>query len=201
MNNINPVYWIMIGIIIVLILVIGFLWYGKSNFSANVQARNFSQSIDNDKVIIVSGWNEDELKKILDDFQKMYHNQGYPSYAINTTKQNESQYKLTFPNDIHPLLFIFLINYLAYPFNFDLKTHSIVVAGSTTLNADYQGLNQAFIGQKAVFYIPKNDSAHDVVYMVTKQGGSLSLNLTTGDWKDTDQANLNTLAKELQSEW
>jgi hypothetical protein len=200
MNSINHIQWLIILAIIIVISAVFFNLYIKNNSTSSIVTKEFLASPHNDKLILVSGWNKDELQKILTDFNKMYQNQGYPAYVISTTKLNANQYRLTFPEDIHPLLFIFLINYLAYPFNFDLKTHTITVAGSTTLNVDYEGLNPIFIGQKAIFYIPEHDSVHDAVYMLTSQGDCLSSKLTTGEWNAVNQKNLNALAKQLQTE-
>jgi hypothetical protein len=145
------------------------LWFGPAT-PQQTNVTPFVPDPKNDKVIVVKGWDENELRKIFADFIKTYENEGYPPYSIEPHKQQERLYRLQFPKDIHPLLFTFLINYMAYPFDFDLTNRSILVAGKTTLTRGFEGLDQSLIGEKALLYLPENDQDHAVVYMHTSSG-------------------------------
>ena len=135
--------------------------------SEQADVASFVPDPNNDKVIIVRGWDDNELGKVVGDFINTYENDGYPAYTIEPHKQGEKTFRLTFPKDIHPLLFTFLVNYAAYPFDLDLSHRSIVVAGKTTLTSLFEGVDPSLIGQKAILYLPENDQDHDVVYLHT----------------------------------
>ena len=157
---------------------------------------SFTPDPDNDKVIVVKGWNEDELGKMLDDFIDA-DKSGAASYKIEIDKRDEDLYSLTFPQDIHPAVFGFLINYLAYPTNFGLSGRSIVVAGKTVLTSDFQGIPQSLVGNKAIVYIPENDQDYDVVYLQTETGATLANFFSDGVWRKVNDARLSSEVKML----
>src|SRR5947207_723783 len=133
----------------------------------------FTPDPDNDKIVAVKGWNEDELKRMLDDFIDA-DTSGVASYKIEVEKRDEDLYSLTFPQDIHAAVFGFLVNYLAYPKNFGLAGRSIIVAGKTRLSSDFQGIPQSLLGNKAIIYLPENDQDYDVVYLQTETGVTMA---------------------------
>src|SRR5687767_12373734 len=121
---------------------------GATNQSA--PASKFSPNPMNDKVILVKGWNETEIQKIVTDFIATYEKDGYPAYTIEHHKLEDIAFRLTFPKDIHPLLFTFLVNYVAYPFELDFKNRSVIVGAKTTLSVEFEGLDSSFNGKKAI---------------------------------------------------
>jgi len=151
----------------------------------------------NDKVILVKGWNEVEIRKIINDFIEMYESDGYPDYSIEPHKQEENLFRLTFPKDIHPSLFTFLINYLAYPFDLNLNNRVILVCGRTTLSEAFKGVDLSFIGKKAFLYIPQNDQEHVVVYMQTESGINLAISFTEMKWRRVNDARLSGAVRDL----
>jgi hypothetical protein len=153
----------------------------------------------NDKVILVKGWNEQEVKKIVNDFIETYKDDGYPAYTIDFKEHQNNIFRLTFSKDIHPRLFTFLVNYLAYPFDLDLKNRSIIVSGKTTLSAAFDGLDPSLIGKKAILYIPENDQDHDVVYMQTDSGVNLANSFTEIKWRRVDAARLSAVVRDLMA--
>ena len=156
----------------------------------------FTPNPENDKLILVKGWNEDELRTILDDFVEEDRSDSLP-YKIEIHERHESLFNLAFPQDIHPMVFGFLVNYLAYPTNFDLSGRSIVVAGKTTLNLDFKGIPQTFVGEKAIVYVPENDQDYDVVYLRTETGGSLAISFAEDVWRNVKDARLSNEVKML----
>jgi len=158
--------WFLIAIIIIILITVACTVPRlRGSVSQQKSARPFTPDPHNDKQVFVQGWDETEMRKIIADFVKAYENDGYPPYSIEPHKQNDKLFRLQFPSDIHPLLFTFLVNYIAYPFDLDPENRRILVAGTTTLTRGYDGLDDSLIGRMALFYLPENDQDHDVVYM------------------------------------
>jgi hypothetical protein len=152
----------LVCVLVVLVAVVLFqnrrLFYSSAGQS---QIQRFVANPQNDKALVAYGWKIDELEKILSQFKA--------KYEIPNTKhiiQSEGdKLRVTFPDDLEPALFTFLVNYVQYPEGFDLKHRSIASAGTVTLSLDF-GLPSADLnGKKAVFYIPTNDREHDLVYV------------------------------------
>lgn len=160
-------------------------------------APTFTPNPGNDKVIFVKGWEQSEIKKIIHDFIEIYKDDGYPVYTIEPHKQSENLYRLTFPQDIHPRLFTFLVNYLAYAFDLDLKNRSIIVGGKATLSSGFEGIDSSLVGKKAILYIPENDQEHNVVYMRTESGDNLANSLGELKWRRVNDARLSNEVKNL----
>jgi hypothetical protein len=161
---------------------------GQVNESTPISS--FSPNPMNDKVILVKGWNETEIQKIIMDFIATYEGDGYPAYTIEPHKLNDLAFRLTFPKDIHPTLFTFLVNYVAYPFDLDLKNRSVIVGAKTTLSVEFDGLDSSFNGKKAILYIPEGDQDYNVVYMQTDSGVTLANSFTEIKWRRVNDAKL-----------
>lgn len=190
--------WLLVLIVLVALAAIACQSFrSKSTNSESPITHNFTPNSENDKVIMVKGWNEAEIRKIIHDFIETYKNDGYPAYTIEPHKQAENLYRLTFPQDIHPLLFTFLVNLLAYPFDLDFKNRPIVISGQTTLTSDFAGIDSSLLGKKAILYIPENDQDHDVVYMQTEAGINLANSFNDLKWRRVDNSRLSNKVKEL----
>lgn len=182
--------WLILLLVVVAVVTVGCISFrGKSTSSASAKPPSFTPNPQNDKVVLVKGWEENEIRKIVRDFIQTYENDGYPAYTIEPQKPSENLYRLTFPQDIHPRLFIFLVNYVAYPFDLDLKNRSIVVGGKTTLSAGFE-IDPALVGKKAIFYIPEKDEERSVVYMQTESGVTLAKSFSEMEWKRVDDPRL-----------
>lgn len=124
-------------------------------------AAQYVPNPENDKALIVYGWNSGEIRKILSDFAATYKLHGF-KYLIRTEDQ---PLRVVFPDDIEPDLFSFLVNYVQYPIGFDLKSRSIVSTGAVTLTPEFDLPSPALSGQRALFYVPTDDNEHDLVYV------------------------------------
>ena len=164
---------------------------------SKVELAPFVPDSKNDKVIMVTGWNEDELRKILDDFIEEDLS-GAPPYKIEIEKRYENSFRLTFPQDIHPTVFTSLVNYLAYPIGFGLKERSVTLVGKTTLDSAF-GISESLIGEKAIIYVPENDQDYTAVYMQTEAGASFATSLDEMIWRPADNARLSSEVKMLIS--
>lgn len=162
---------------------------------------SFTPDPNNDKVIIVSGWNGDELRGILDDFIAE-DTSGSPPLEVASQMQYDNCYRLTFPRDIHHLEFTALVNYLLYPIDFGTRDRSLAVVGKATLNSSFAGIPESLSGQKAVFYVPENDQDHDVVYLQTESGGNLAIRLLAGEstWQRRPVARMPVEVRRLSLE-
>lgn len=149
----------------------------------------------NDKAMTVSGWNEEELGKALDDFTGQ-DTLGSPP-KIDIQKRFENLYRLTFPADISVFDFMALVNYLNYPIDLGSPEREITVAGTTTLSSAFAGIPESLWGKKAILYVPENDEDHDVVYMQTEAGAfANSFNQDVG-WRRVDDPRLSGEVKAL----
>jgi hypothetical protein len=158
----------------------------------------FTPNPDNDKSILIQGWNEDELRQILADFVEEDISI-FAAFRIELEQRLGNSFALTFPEDVHPSEFLSLINYLAYPINFDPAGRCITVAGKTTLNSDFDGLPKSIEGAKAILYLPENDEDYDVVYLQTESGASFAKSFDEGVWRRTREARLSSAARLLAS--
>ena len=119
----------------------------------------------NEKAVIVSGWTNEELSAILTDFADMYSERLGDDFDYEVCPHDKSSTRITFPHNIPAEEFSFLINYLHYPKNYDLKARSISVVGKALLSEDFHPPGKSLVGQNAVFYIPSNDQDYDLVYV------------------------------------
>ena len=189
--------WLVISLLIALIPLPTML-FAKPVKSEDPQTDSspFTPDLENDKAILIRGWNEDELGKILDDFVETDLS-AFAAFRIEIQKRLENSFALTFPEDIHPDEFVCLINYLAYPFDFDLAGRSIVVAGKTTLNSDFDGLPKSFEGKKALLYLPENDDDYKVVYLQTESGENFAKSFNEGVWRKVKDPRLSSAVRSL----
>jgi hypothetical protein len=156
----------------------------------------FTPDPNNDKTILIQGWNEDELRMILDDFVEEDLS-AFAAFRIEIQKRLENSFALTFPEDLHPTEFASLIKYLAHPVNFDPAGRSIIVAGKTTLNSDFDGLPKSLEGKKALLYLPEDDADYDVVFMQTESGVTLAKSFNEGVWRKVKDARPSSVVMSL----
>jgi hypothetical protein len=139
----------------------------------------------NDKAITVSGWDEDELYRALQDFTSKDRSGSPP--RIEMTKHLEDRYRLTFPEDITVVDFAALINYLNYPIDLGSPERIIKVAGQTSLSPDFPGVPQSLWGETAILYVPADDDDYDVVYLQTETGPVFAFSFNQeGVWRQVD---------------
>jgi hypothetical protein len=183
--------WLLLAIVTVALIGLGCaIPRLRGNTSADTSVAAFTPDPRNDKAVLVQGWDETELRKIIADFIKNYESDGYPPYSIESHKQNDKLFRLQFPNDIHPLLFTFLVNYIAYPFDLDPANRQILVAGTTTLTRGYEGVSDSLVGRKALLYLPENDDDHTIVYMHFSDGTTYANSFHDLVWRRVIDARL-----------
>jgi hypothetical protein len=119
----------------------------------------------NGNEVVVRGWTNEELSGILTDFADMYEGDLGAHFDCEVHARDDASIRITFPHDIHAKQFSFLINYLQYPKNYDLKERSISVVGKAIISSKFKPPIKSLIGQTATFYVPKDDQDFDLVYV------------------------------------
>jgi hypothetical protein len=117
-----------------------------------------------DKELLVRGWSDTELRQILGDFQQVHRDRLPQNFSTEVQARDGGVLRVIFPADIQPRYFCFLINYVQYPKNFDLKSRTILVSGRATMRSDFLPSEQSLIGKRILFYIPADDKDYDVVF-------------------------------------
>ena len=165
--------------------VLAALLYGVSAFRAaqaqgSGTASPFVPDPNNGIRLSVRGWNRSELDKILLDFSKQY---GLPPAATKVTTQSDKVLVITFPNDIEPKLLLFLVNYVQYPRDFDLKQRAIAAVAHAALTPAFGLPDSALAGKRAAIYVPANDTDYDLVYVRIEPGSAYRISFTNLIWK------------------
>ena len=163
----------------------------------DINSTSFDPDPDNDKVIVVNGWDEAQLRVIIDGFMDE-RDSGGPDYEIELHQNETGDYRLAFPQDIHQSEFAALVNYLQYPIEFGIPEHDIAAVGRMTLSAAFDGIPKQLIGKKAVLYVPEDDEEHDVVYVQTESGTSYSYSFQDSSWDEVQAARLSAGVKRLR---
>ncbi len=157
-------------------------------------AGNFAIS---DKQLIVRGWSDTELRKIIGDFQQLYQDRLPPTFSTEVHAGDSGVLRITFPTDINPEFYCWLINYFQYPKSFDSKSRKILVAGRATISSDFLPANQSLIGKHITFYIPTNDKDYDVVFAQV-EGQSYEYPFTSERWQRVQEPRLPVGVSDLK---
>ena len=158
-----------------------FLWLPRTRTQTAPAAFQFVPDLKNDKTITVRGWREEELSTMVKDFAQMYQLSSEPK--ISRTDLGSEVLRLSFPDDLEPDKFSFLVNYLRYPKGFDLNGRIIGVLGRTTLSSQYNVPDPTLVGKKAEFYVPSNDDQFDRVYVRAELGQTYENSFAASKWR------------------
>jgi hypothetical protein len=150
-----------------------------------------------DKELLVRGWSDTELRQIIVDFQQIYHGRLPASFSTDIRAGDGSTLRVTFPADIAPEFFCWLINYVQYPKGFDLKTRTILVAGKATISSDFLPAEQSLVGKRIMFYIPTDDRDFDVVFGRV-DGQSYKYPFTSERWQSVQEPRIPAGVSELK---
>ena len=83
-----------------------------------------------------------------------------------------------------------MVNYVRYPKKFDLSHRSIGVLGRVVLTAAFGVPDSALIGNRAVIYVPSNDTEYDLVYARVESGRTYTIPFTSLIWEATGAARM-----------
>ena len=180
--------WLAIGAALVATVIVAAVAWQRTHATSAKAETAFQPNRLNDKVLIASGWTGPELSKILADFTTLYREQLRTDFIYEVHASGAMQ-RATFPNDIPPWLFLYLVNYAQYPKGFNLDGRSVLAAATATLTPDFELPAQALYGNKALFYVPANDVQFDVVYAQSR-GETWEIAFAAGEWKPVGDARM-----------
>jgi hypothetical protein len=108
--------------------------------------------------------------------------------TVAIKQENADRFAITFPKDIQPKILYFLVNYLQYPREFDLKNRSIAVVARVVLTPAFGAPDDVLSGKNAMIYVPANDTDYDLVYVRIEQGQAYKVSFTDLVWQPVDEA-------------
>jgi hypothetical protein len=150
-----------------------------------------------DKEVLVRGWSDTELRQIIRDFQQVYRDRLPQNFSTNVQAGDGGLLRLTFPSDIAPEFFCWLINYVQYPRDFDLKSRTILVVGRATISSDFLPSEQSLIGKRMMLYIPADDKDYDVVFAQV-DGQSYKYPFSSERWQRVQEPRIPVEVSELK---
>ena len=150
-----------------------------------------------DKELLVRGWSDRELRQIIGDFQRMYRDRLPSSFSTEVHAGDSGVLRVTFPTDIAPEFFCWLVNYVQYPKSLDLKSRTILVAGRATMSSDFLPCEESLVGKRIMFYIPADDRDFDVVFAQV-DGHSYKYPFTSERWQRVQEPRVPVGMSELK---
>lgn len=148
-----------------------------------------------DVVVLVKGWQLNELAKILRDFERKYELDSGTLRAVDA-KDGTSRIMLVQPLSADRVLY--LINYLHYPEGFDLAKRSPVALAVAHLVPAFGVTTPPLLGGTAAFYVPENDTNYDEVYAHVDNGSAFRVSFTDLSWKAVGESRQSNAVAALQ---
>jgi hypothetical protein len=158
----------------------------KAVVQDNRMTESFVPDPTNKTTLSVRGWTRGELDQMLGDFRKGYDLPDTSDWTVEA--KSGDIFTVAFPQDIQPKFFLFLVNYVRYPKNFDLANRLIGVLGRVVLTAAYGVPDPALIGKQAEIYVPADDDQYDEVYARVDHGAAYRISFTNLIWQPVREA-------------
>lgn len=133
----------------------------------------------NDKLILVSNVNHDDIKNALIKFCNMYNKDNY-AILPRLTQIAPRTFAITFPYDTNFSMFCFIVNFMKYPV--DINWNSDVVAWATTKRSD-EWITEKSLGKKVMLFLAEDDTEYDNVYLTTRDNIGYKLGFASGKEK------------------
>jgi hypothetical protein len=127
--------------------------------------------------LFVRGWNRTELDRILRDYFRLHQPPRSSAWRIAAAPNRTLM--ITFPGDIDPKPLFRLVNYIRYPNNSDLSRRPVGVLGHLVLTPAFDVPDAALLGQRAVIYVPANDTRYNLIYAKVESGSVYKIHLQT----------------------
>ena len=163
----------------VLILVLSFIWFNRKQRYETPQtpAVNLpTQEIPNDKLIVVSNGDHENLKRVLLEFCRNY-NELSIKVVPRINQLNDRDFAITFPYDIDFDKYCYLINYLVYPI--DIEWHPTVTAWATVSQSDVWRTEKT-INKRVMLFINVDDQDYDHIMLITEDNIGYKLGFALG---------------------
>lgn len=169
-------------IIIATIGVVALLaWFFFSNSGKNaeeiIENETDKEEIPNDKIIVAENIDFDELKKVIKASCGFYNNEEF-LVAARFIKIDETHAAITFPYDVEFDVFCYFVNCMINA-HFT-KLDPVIKAWATIKNNDNESYKHCN-NQRALFYIPEEDTEHDNVFFTTENNKCFKLSFDNED--------------------
>ncbi|MBX7459333.1 hypothetical protein K3152_13855 [Qipengyuania sp. 1NDH17] len=129
--------------------------------------------------LMVRGWSRAELADIFARFAAIY-NVGEPQIVETTART----YRLDWPDGLPEAQIWFAVNYVHYPFDFDL-TGRTIIAAAKVMAGHLSGIPG---DRSAILYIPENDTDHDRVHATDDSGDHYVGDFGDSQFRQTSEA-------------
>jgi hypothetical protein len=150
-------------------------------------AGEFLWAKENDKRVVVRGWNMPELRKILENFKSKYEDRLVVDFSIDV-RQDPCEFHLTFPSGIPTRELACLVVCLHDP-GLASDERSIEAAGFITVSSKDAPPDAALIGRDAVIYLPTDEQEVDVAH-VRVNDLTFQYSLSAGRWRSVTDPGL-----------
>jgi hypothetical protein len=135
--------------------------------------------IANDKLVLVSGISDTELRTVVTGFCNMYNKEKFKALP-RIIKLTDTTFAIKFPYDIDFETYCFFINYLQFPMELDRSVNTI---GWTTTKSTDSWITEKSANKKAMIYMPEIEDEYDNVYLTTEDNIGYKLGFAIGDEK------------------
>lgn len=132
---------------------------------------------ENDKLILVKGVTDADIKTVLKSFCKMY-NEERDTISLRLITLSENEFAITFPYDIEFDIFCYLVNYLQFPIE---TKWTAAITGWTTAPAVDDWVTEKTANKRAMLFISPDDTEYDNVYLTTFDNIGYKLGFAKGE--------------------
>lgn len=133
----------------------------------------------NDKIIVVSNVNHEDISKALTAFCNVYNKNDY-AVIPRLWSLSENSFAVTFPYDVDFATYCFAINFLKYPI--DIKWQAQVRAWATTKSGD-DWITDKSVNKKVMLFLAVDDKEYDNVFLTTQDNIGYKLGFAVGQTK------------------
>lgn len=138
-----------------------------------------TNKVANDKIVIVEDVNENEIKKILQEFCNLYNKEMFQALP-RLTKLSDDKFAVTFPYDINFDIYCYFINYMNYPMGFD--RHFKTIGWTTTKKSDIW-ITEKSANKNVMLYVSDFDKEYNNVFLTTSDNIGYKLGFAMGEEK------------------
>lgn len=130
----------------------------------------------NDKIIVVTNADHNDIKKTLTEFCNIYNKKDYAAQP-RLWQLSASSFAVTFPYDVDFATYCFAVNFLKYPM--DIKWNAKVYAWCTTHTED-QWITEKSANKTVMLYLATDDKEYDNVFLTTQDNIGYKLGFAVG---------------------
>lgn len=138
-----------------------------------------TNTVANDKLVVVEDVNENDIKKVLQEFCNSYNKETFQAIP-RLTKLSDKTFAVTFPYDIDFEIYCYFINYVNYPMGFDRHFKTI---GWTTTKTSDAWITEKSTNKNVMLFVSSFDTEYDNVLLTTSDNIGYKLGFAIGEEK------------------